>query len=68
MTGSGLNSGIPDFSGVFSSQLDLLSVFLSQPESQPLSKIRLVTFANKSLLLLTEKTTSKIPQGSRMER
>lgn len=67
MTGSGLNSGIPDFSGVFS-QLDKLSVFLSQPESQPLSKIRLVTFANKKLLLLTEKTTSKIPQGSRMER
>ena len=67
MTGSGKNSGIPDFSGVFS-QLDKLSVFLSQPESQPLSKIRLVTFANKKLLLLTEKTTSKIPQGSRMER
>ena len=67
MTGSGLNSGIPDFSGVFS-QLDKLSVSLSQPESQPLSKIRLVTFANKKLLLLTEKTTSKIPQGSRMER
>ena len=65
MTGSGKNSGIPDFSGVFS-QSEKLSV--SQPESQPLSKIRLVTFANKKLLLLTEKTTSKIPQGSRMER
>ena len=64
MTGSGKNSGIPDFSGVFS-QSEKLSV--SQPESQPLSKIRLVTFANKKLLLTKPKTTLKIPQGSRME-